>query len=200
MLTYGIRCFTVRDLPSQLSCLQIQSGNPAPRWLDERQSLDLQVVFTFGFRGRVRVSWEHRAVVVHLRLFRVVDQSDWKHAGARRHIQDLRVWIERASAPVHPTGYIQHEQSAWPFPLADHRWRENRPNPVIRYQLDRLGAKLRGEIDQVIDDKALPIKWRWLGRKRLGWGIPFARYSLPRDRPLLDRPDGLSVRTNPART
>src|SRR5262245_61453934 len=185
MLAHRIRSFTMRDLPGQLSFPQVDRGNPPPRWFDEGQSLDLQVRLTFGVRRRVRVSRNHRAVVVHCRLFRVVGQSDWKDAGARRDVEYLGFRIERASAPVRSTGHIQHEHGARPFPLADHRRREDRTDLVVRYDLDGLRAKLRGEIDQIVYTNTLSIERRRLGWKRLRWGIPFARYVSPRYRPLL---------------
>ena len=44
-----------------------------------------------------------------------------------------------------------------PFDVAHRRRRENRAEPVARDQLHRFGAKLGGEVDQVINRETLAI-------------------------------------------
>ena len=78
------------------------------------------------------------------------------------------------------------------FRSADGRRREDRSEPVARHELHRLRAKLRREVDQVVDRQSLPVVRRRLGRERLRRRVPLARRVALRNRALFDRPDRLA--------
>ena len=77
------------------------------------------------------------------------------------------------------------------FRAAHRRRREDRPDLVARRDLQRLGAELRREVDQVLERDALVIVRRRLRGKRLRRRRFLAGHVGLRHRPLFDREDRL---------
>src|SRR5207237_3200742 len=99
-----------------------------------------------------------------LRIGRL-DETERRRARLRVNVQKVRFGIERAAGPVRRERAHQRRERS--FELADHGWSKNRTGLVLRDDLQRLGVKLRGEIDQLALEQTLPIVSRRLRGKRL---------------------------------
>ena len=118
-----------------------------------------------------------------------MNESERGHLGVRKHIEYVRLGVQRAALPVCTTRRVGHHQCAQvPLPAAHDRRGKDRTQFVVGHELDRLGSELRCEVDQIVDRDALPLEGRRSGRERLCRRVPFLRDIAFLDRPLLDGP------------
>ncbi len=177
------RPVAVRDLPRDLAFVEIDRGHGAVRRLDQRQALRP------GRSGGAanRIGGLLRTVAFH-------------HGGERHDVRRLqeqvtRFGIEAGAAPVRTARRARHLQHALLAVLADDgRRREQRTERVVGDDLQRFGAQLRSEVDQVVGRETLPCERRRLRRKRLRCRCLFARHRRLRHGPLFDRPHRLAGR------
>ena len=146
----------VRDLPQDLSHGQIDCGDPAIRRFDERKVTDGRDTRTTG------------DVVAHAGPVSAVSQSEQRRGRTRRYKKDTQPGIHRATRPIDATTRAGEREG----PLIDARLNQGRrsierPEPVILYDPQCFGPKLRSKVDEVILSHALSFKRRRLGGKRL---------------------------------
>ena len=98
----------------------------------------------------------------------------------------------QSAPPTEPGSWIVPFVSFGPSAF-DRRRREHRTDHVALHDVERRGAQLRREVDEIVNRDALPIERRRLGWKRLRRRRLFARCRRLRHRPFFDRPHRLSV-------
>src|SRR4029450_11218318 len=107
-----------------------------------------------------------------IRLLRIArDDVCDEGTGDRLHVQNAGLGIERRALPVGAAARAWKLDRAFGIgrTIAFDRWgREHRTDDVALDDFERLGAKRRCEVDQVVDRNALPVERRWLRGKRLG--------------------------------
>ena len=110
----------------------------------------------------------------------------------RGDIEDPRLGVERPTVPVPATRRAGKRERTPGVSRSRHRRRrEHRPEHVGLDDLERLGAQLRREVDQIVDGKPLTVERRRLGREGLCRPRLLPRRRGRRHRPLFNRPHRL---------
>ncbi len=135
--------------------------------------------------------------VVHVVLRRIrLDEAERAWRLPRIDVHDVRLGIVGPARPHGPSTIDRQRQRAErAADPADDGRREDRSDLVSRDHLLALGAKLGGEVDQVVARETIAVVLEQLPvrveRERLRRRIPFTGHVALFDRPLLDRPDRL---------
>ena len=159
-----IRRWPDRHTPHLLAAIHVERDQLAPRRLEHRQAFrphqHVVARLDIGIVGARRIAFRQP------RRIRPV---------ADRHIKNVRRRIIGACIPVRAAAIARIDQRA-ALARADFADRRvHRTLVVLLHHLQRLGAQLRREVDQVVLVIAEPGKRRGLRRERLGGRQSFAR-------------------------
>src|SRR5262249_17255928 len=88
----------------------------------------------------------------------------------RGNVEHACLRIEGTALPVgaaYGSWQLNRSTDAFRAFAANGRRREQRTDPVILEERDRVGAQLRRKVNQIVDRHTLSIEGRWFGRERL---------------------------------
>ena len=147
-----IWCVAARNLPKQLTSVQIERRDAVVRRLEEGQTAHV---------GHAT----HTTHVAHVRARRIAIESKVRGVRKRTDVQCPRLRIER---PVFPVGAADaarnRERSLRTIGRVHERWRRvELAEPVRLDRLDRRGTKGGREVDQVVGRDALQVERRRFG-------------------------------------
>ena len=161
---------------------QVDGGDPRPGRLHQRQRL-----LGPGALGHVEGAPEAGQIPQVGLLGLALGEREQGGDAHRRHVEDVRLGIEAGPAPVGAAHRARRDQGA-----LDRGRGEERTGAVLAEDRERLGAQLRGQVDEVVLVETLALEGRRAGGKRLRRRGLLARHVRRGHGPLFQRPDRLA--------
>src|SRR5438067_4542777 len=212
MIADVIGRFAVRHLPSDFALVHIVRRDPAVGRFQQRQATNGESgaalsSFSRGARsarcgrrahGRARPRIFARGAlhIFHIGKLRAGtwDHSQKRDGGLRVNVEFVRLGIVGAAGPIRAAGGAGRTDRGQRSLGLAHRGRsEERTDAIFRNELRGLGAKLGGEVNQIVDGNSLIIECRRLRGKWLLLRIPLAGDIAFGHGALVDGPDRLTI-------